>query len=302
MNKKNRLAGRFLPSRVYARWKWTVRFGLGVVPLVLFLAGALALYLAPGRYRSTVVFEYVGTRPLPEVVELLKSNNVFEIADDSAEMSKRMGVSRGTAFESFSKRLEISVNAASRMIELKVTDVQKELARDLAAALPKALDSYESTLLSHTILAQVNVLENSLTDAGDEVELKRLNLARLLTIRGDQETDPAARLDVDAARRDWEDAHSRVLATQARIGETKLQLPNPGKWVIVHSIPQISDRPVSGETDETMGTVILQSLATGLALALLAPYLLELAFPRRSRRRPTASEKWTEFSGVPEQI
>ncbi len=35
------------------------------------------------------------------------------------------------------------------------------------------------------------------------------------------------------------------------------------------------------KTGESQGAITLQSLGIGLAFALLAPYLLELAFPRR---------------------
>ncbi|RYD28072.1 MAG: hypothetical protein EOP87_20210, partial [Verrucomicrobiaceae bacterium] len=73
MAQKKRLAGRFLPSRVYARWKWTVRFGLSALPLILFLAGAFTLYLSPARYRSTAVFEYLGSRSPAEAAALLRS-------------------------------------------------------------------------------------------------------------------------------------------------------------------------------------------------------------------------------------
>jgi|GEM_PF-5355183 len=39
------ITGRFLPSRVYCRWKWTVRAGLTVVPMLVLLGGGLVLFL-----------------------------------------------------------------------------------------------------------------------------------------------------------------------------------------------------------------------------------------------------------------
>ena len=87
VNSKNRLAGRFLPSRVYARWKWTVRCGLCVVPLILFLAGSVVVYLQPGRYQSTTVFKYTGERPAAEVVALALSRSCRSCRRSTPESS-----------------------------------------------------------------------------------------------------------------------------------------------------------------------------------------------------------------------
>lgn len=61
------IRGRFLPSRVYSRWKWTVRFGLLIVPFLSFLAGGLTLYLTPGTYRSTTLIELENGPATPKV-------------------------------------------------------------------------------------------------------------------------------------------------------------------------------------------------------------------------------------------
>lgn len=285
MNKKNRLAGRFLPSRVYARWKWTVRFGLSALPVILFIAGSIQLYLEPNRYQSTVVFEYLGKRPLPEVEALLKSRNVFNITADNLELSKRLGIDRDTTYDSLSGRIETSVDAASGMVELKVTDTGKEIARDLADDLAKSLEAYEIKLAKHTLQARLDALENSVDEAGDEAEILRQNLVRLISIRGEDSGDTIAKLDLDAARHHWENAQNRVLDGQARIQEARLELTNPGKWVVVHSSPVISQSPVGKKGDESLGIVILKALGIGLGYALVIPYLLELAFPRRSRAK-----------------
>jgi len=173
MKSKERLAGRFLPSRVYARWIWTVRCGLCVVPLILFLEGSLVLYLSSSRYQSAAVFEYLGKRPLSEVEALLKSRNVFDIVADRMELSKRLKVSKGTAFDLVSPQLETSADAASNMIKVKATYSMKELARDLAAEFPRALESYESSLASEIVQSRIDALETSMINARDEAEASR---------------------------------------------------------------------------------------------------------------------------------
>ncbi len=299
MEPKKRLAGRFLPSRVFARWIWIVRFGLSVVPLILFLAGSLVLYFAPSRYQSSAVFEYLGKRPLPEVEALLKSRNIFDIAADRLELSKRLGVSKGTAFDLVSPQLETSLDAASGWIKLEATYSKSDLARDIAAELTKALESYESSLATRATETRINALETAVTDARDESDAKQQFLTRLISVRGYAPVDPIASLDVDAARHDWQNARARVLDAEAVLAEARLELANPGRWVEIHSVPQISDKAVGRDSDDSLGSVTLKALGAGLAFALLTPYLLELAFPRRLRGK-AASGEWHEMEPVRE--
>ena len=77
MDEGPQLAGRFLPCKIYVRWKWTLRFGLFAVPLIVFLIGGVLLYLAPTKYESKAVFEYHGPRTPVEAAALLKSRNVL---------------------------------------------------------------------------------------------------------------------------------------------------------------------------------------------------------------------------------
>jgi len=69
--------------------------------------------------------------------------------------------------------------------------------------------------------------------------------------------------------------------------------------VVIHSQPTISQEPVGKKAGETMGVIILQSLAVGVAFALSAPYLMELAFPRR-RLISARGSVWSEASDPPD--
>lgn len=281
MSIKNRLAGRFLPSRVYARWIWIVRFGLSALPLTLFIAGGVTYYLTPSRYESTAVFEYLGKRPSAEVAALLKSRGVIGPAVTSLSLTERLGLDSDSLSKMISKAIRTTVDSGTGMIELTVEDLQGELARDLAAELPKSLDAYEKSIASAEITVRLEAAEDSVTEGEDEANAKRQALARLISVRGDQAADPVSQLDLDAARGDWDHAYQRVLEGRAKAADARRELAALGKWVVIHSPPVISLDPVGRKPGESMGEIIGASLGVGLAFALLAPYLLELAFPRR---------------------
>jgi hypothetical protein len=298
MAKKKRLAGRFLPSRVYARWKWTVRFGLSVLPLIIFLSGATTLYLSQARYSSTTVFEYLGTRPAAEVTGLLESGNVVRPAVSSLDLVKRLMVDSDTAAGIVSKLTEASVDAENGLIRVEVTHTDKQLARDLAATLVTSLEDYEKSLVTAGIRKRLELAETELTASEDETEEKQEVLARLIALRGNDTQDPVARLDLDAARVGWEHARISSLDARSRIAALQRELANPGKWVAVHTPPVIPSTPVEPEKSWTY--FILSAIGTGLAFTLAVPYLLELAFPRVYRRGRNGEEPWTDEPGEPE--
>lgn len=272
-----------------------MRCGLCAVPLILFLAGSVVVYLQPSRYQSTAVFKYSGERPAAEVVALLKSRSVFDRAFEQAGMRQKLEISQDMAFEMMSHLMKSRVDPASGTIEVKVTHTRKEVARDLAAGLPKALDAYEAQLAEQELKNRWTAVRQSLIEVEDETEAKGHFLSKLISVRGETPADPAARVDIDAARADWENARKRVLEAEGK----KQALAESSKvrrtWVEVITAAQISDSPVVTDNDETMGAVILRSLGTGLGLALAVPYLLELLFPRvRRKKKPGRPAKYED--------
>ncbi len=290
MAQKNRLAGRFLPSRIYARWKWTVRFGLCAVPLLLFLEGGMALYFKPNRYESSAKFEYLGKRSLSEVEALLKSRNLLEISIRDHELTRVLSVDIDTAVDIVSDSLVTRLDLASGMFTVRIALTHRELARDLAASLPLSLEKYENKLASQNTKARLEVAEKSLSELEQSADEKQQMLSKIIATRGDQAADSIGRLDVDAARLNWEHAHQQVLAAQSKVLEFKRKLVNPEKWVTIHSQPQIAHKAVNKKGDKLFGAVVLQALGVGLAFALLIPYLLELAFPRQRRLREVTQD------------
>lgn len=303
MERKKRLAGRFLPSRVYARWKWTVRFGLSALPLMLLLAGCIVIYLTPSRYQSSIVFEYLGKRPPADVAALLKTNQVIDRAVKELELSKLMEISSETANEMVEDNMRVKVEPGTGFIELKVTDTRKEVARDLAAQMVDALEKHENFIATSAIELRKNELRQASRDAEDHAEEKLTDLTRLMKLNDGAEMDTLTQLAIDAARTDWEAAREQIREFQNQSARAERELANPGKWVAIMSQPSISYSAVKPKT--SFDDIIFRSLGIGLCFALLCPYLLELAFPQIYRPRPLKREEWEKemaeagFSEVP---
>lgn len=294
MEKKNRLAGRFLPSRVYARWVWTVRSCLVMLPVILFLSGALTLYLSAGRFKSSTTFESLGQRSLAEVAALLGSQNLLEDIHDRLDLGKRLGVDQETATTILRESTEVRLIPATRLMQVEVVMTPAELARDVAAEFPKALDAYEKSLADKAIQERIAHAEREVISAEDSAAMAEKDLARLVSLRGEASGDALAQLDVDAARTTWNHANTQLLDARSRVETLNRELATPRSWVALHSVAQISSTAVGPETENTLGWVVLRSFGIGLLCALGIPYLLELAFPRRFRKSAATTRTWQD--------
>lgn len=292
MNQKDRLIGRFLPSRVYARWVWPVRCALFVLPSILFLAGALVLFLAPSEFQSKTVFKYLGERSSDEVVSLLKSSRILDNVVDSLELSRRYNVDTDAAVAIIASASRIQFDPVSRLIEIKVTHTDKEDARNIASETVSALRSYEKQGMTTSLSSQIEDSERSATQSRDEAEIKKETLAKLIKVRADVLSDPVAQLDIDAARSDWESSLARTFELQNQINRLNQELASPRDWIEVHSEAEIPSSPIGKKADESLGTLIVRSLLIGLGCALTLPYLLELCIPRR----PFMKDKSTDVA------
>lgn len=301
MDESSQLAGRFMPSRVYARWKWTVRFGLFAVPLILFLAGGVVLYLTPTKYESKAVFEYRGSRTQMDAVLLLKSRNVLGDVVSALELTKRFDMDKESCVEVLTKVTETQVDPATGQIEVSVTHTQKEVACDVAAELTRALDRHESMLARDAINFRLDAAKRSVVAAEDEADARRKAFAQLVSVRGEQPADPVSRLDLDAARIDWEQVHRHAADLRMQVAEMERELSSVGKFVTVHSEPVIAQNRAGRKTEDSLAEVSLESLGYGLLYALLVPYLFELACPFHRRKfitpakkvAPVADDEWS---------
>ena len=284
MDEHLQLAGRFSPSKVYARWKWTVRFGLFAVPLILFLAGGMVLYLTPTKYESKAAFEYRGGHSPAEAAALLKSRNVLGDVVSTLELSKRFDLDRETCIEILTEVTETQVDPVTGQIEVGVIHAQKEVARDVAAELTRALDRYESTRARGAITLRLEAAKRSVVAAEDDADARRKAFVQLVAVRGEQPADPVSRLDLDAARINWEQVHRHAADLRIQVSEMERELASVGEFVTVHSEPVISQNRAGKKTEDSLAEVSLESLGYGLLFALLVPYLFELACPFHRRK------------------
>lgn len=308
MDESSQLAGRFLPSQVYARWKWTVRFGLFAVPLILFLAGGFVLYLEPALYESKAVFGYHGNRAPVEAAALLKSRNIQVEVCNALELHKQLDVDRETVVEILSKATETRLDPVTGLIEVSVTHPRKELARDVAAGLVKALERYEATLSRNSIELRLQALRLAIRDGEDEADARRKDLLQLIAVRGEAPADPASKLDITASRIEWEQECRRVADNKNRAAEMDLELSSLGRFTTIHTDPVISQTPAGKKSEDSLGELSLESLGYGLLFALLIPYLFELACPfHRGRIKqppgkataPDSIDEWSAPTGSP---
>ena len=225
----------------------------------------------------------------------MKSRSLFDRAYEQQGLRDKLDMYREAEFQGMTRFLKTRVDPASGNIEVKVAHTRKEVARDLAEGLPKALEAYEAQLAKQELQNRWTAERQSLIEVEDETEAKGNFLAKLISVRGDSPADPAARVDIDAARADWENARMRVLEAEGKERAVAESSRERRTWVEVITAAQISDSPVITDKDETMGAVILRSLGTGLGCALGIPYLLELLFPRvRKTRKPERPAKYEE--------
>jgi hypothetical protein len=275
--------GRFLPSRVYSRWKWTVRCGLMLVPFVMLLSGGIQIYLAAGKFRSCTLFELENGPSPREIVELVESRSVLERVVGHLELNERMRVDRDSAIEILKGNMTAKVVPDTRLVEIKVTLNIKEDARDAADDIPASLKQHLEAAEEEKIAGMLREIADLISEASDTAGEKATVLANLEKVHGPKPEDTAFALKHQRANRESLLADAEVERLRnlrsACITENLDERPK----LIVHSAPVISNSPVNPKGDE-LGELALRCLIVGLLCALLLPYLMELAFPPRRER------------------
>lgn len=275
------IRGRFLPSRVYNRWKWTVRFGLMLVPFVMLLSGGIEVYLSASKYRSSTLFELENGPPPREIVELVESRGVLERAVEFLKLGDRWSVDREAAITILKGAMTAGVMPDTRLVEIKVTLIGKNDARDAAEQIPVSLKAHLADAAAKKNAEKAREIDGLIREATDAAEEKATALATLEKVHGPKPEDSALAVKHQRASRESLLADAEVERLRnlrsACLAENLDELPK----LTVHSAPVISDSPVNRKGGD-LGELALRCLATGLLSALLLPYLMELAFPPRN--------------------
>lgn len=282
--------GRFLPSRVFSRWKWTVRFGLLIVPLLVFLSGGLVLFLSPNVYRSSCLFSHQNGPPPGEIVELLKSDKVLGIVVNNLELTEKLDLDSQNCTDILRESIKIRLVPDTRLLEISTDFRNKQLARDITGETPTALDQHLSQAAQEQFVFQIAEMKNILNDARDTAEEQAVALNRLLTTHAESLDEPVVATATERARRATLLADAEVERIQALIRTSKAERPGRLPHLTVHSDSKISEAPVDPRVGPDLNQLVVRSLIAGLLASLLLPYLLELAFPPRFSRPKTRPE------------
>lgn len=270
--------GRFLPSRTYSRWRWTVRFGLMTVPVVTLIFGLIELYLTPNQFQSTCVFSIPHGPQPEEIVTLASSRAVVGSVVDRLGIQKTIDCDKETALGAVTKKLEVKVIPGTQRIELTSEFSNKETARDIADEIPKSVLRHLTDGLEKDLAARKGKLANLVQEASDEAHQKAADLAKLQKIH-DGSTDESVRLIVDRAKRASILADSEVERLKNLMANEKLSTLGSLPRLDIATAPVIGDHASSPDVGKELGYLFGKSLLYGLIAALLLPYLFELALP-----------------------
>jgi uncharacterized protein involved in exopolysaccharide biosynthesis len=276
------IRGRFLPSRVYSRWKWTVRFGLLLVPFLIFLSGGLILFLTPDKYRSSTLFSLENGPPPREIVELIESRGVLERVVEQLELANQLNVDRDTAMGIVHEASSVKSVPDTNLVEITVTVTNKVRARDIAGQIPICLRDYLVEISQKKNKAKAGDLDQLIRDASDVADEKAAAVTNLEKVHGANPADTPVITTLERARRtsllaDAEVERLQNLRSECLAGNLET-LPR----LDVHSAPVISDTPFDPKIGLELNLLAAQSLVAGLIAALLLPYLMELASPPRA--------------------
>lgn len=276
--------GRFLASQVYARWRWTVRFGLMTVPVITLVFGLIELYLTPSKYQSTCVFSVVHG-PLPEeIAELARSREVVKRVVDRLNLQDALDCDKESALQIVTKKLDVKVIPGTPRIELKCELTRKEIARDVADEIPKQVLKHLSDGLEKDLALRKEKLAGLIREASDVADQKAADLAKIQKVH-EGSSDASVRQVVDRAKRASIVADSEVERLQNLLAEEKLENLGSLPRLDVASAAVISDSTSSPKVAKELGYLFGKSLVYGLIAALALPYLLELALPADSSPR-----------------
>lgn len=280
------IRARFLPSRIYSRWKWTVRSGLLLVPFFTFLTGGLLLYLTPTRYRSTALVEFENAPPAAELAGLLESRANLSQVIDELQLVNQLNLDRDTVIELLRETTDVRILPDTRLLEITVTFNQRDPARDIAGQLVRSLRDYLTGIVTAAGKAKADRLESLITNATDLAEQQATTVVKLEKLHGTAPAEAGVTTTIERARRAALLADAEVERLRSLHSDCLTQTIDELPRLIVHSEPVASQKPCSPQVGVAFSKLIGRSLLFGLLTALLLPYLLELAFPPQDRKHP----------------
>lgn len=277
--------GRFFASCVYRRWKWTVRFGLLIVPMLVFLSGGLILFLTPSKYESAALVEIRSGRSIEESMNLLKSSEVLKRVIEDLSLKQQFEVDHDTAVHMLRDIIGIKAVSGTQLIEISVNSTRSQLARDIALNIPESLIRMETEMASQDRAARTEKMDEVIRQASDLAAEKALPVRLMEDVHGQAPPEAGAVSELVRLRRASLMADAEVERLQVLRADLAAGSPEASPRLVIHSAPVISQSPSNPKIGPELNELILRSLISGLLVALLLPYLWELAFPEQDGRK-----------------
>lgn len=268
---------------VYARWKWSVRLGLMLVPFLVFLSGGITLFFTPNKYQSTTLFEFENGPPLHEIPELVVSQSNLDHVSNQLELSNRLNLDRDNIIEIIRKNSKCTVKPDTRLVELSMLHTTGTVARDVAEQIPLSLKIMLTENIRRKNEEKATAIKTLISEAEYEANKTAVDLANQEKVHGEQPSEASLLTKLERARKASLLADAEVDRLKALHTATLTDNIDTQPRLIVHSAPTIANTPHSPRMGEELAALTVRSLVIGLITALLLPYLLELAFPPRQQ-------------------
>lgn len=215
---------------------------------------------------------------------MCKSSTVLGQAVDDLELVNLLRLDHETAIRTLSENVDVKVIPDTRLIEISATFAHKEMARDVAAEIPRKLLKFEKKRVETAISEKIAKLDELILKARDTAAEKTVQVTRIGKIHGQDGIKNEAARELERARRASLIADADVERLLVLQSDAATSMLNSEPRMVIHTEPVIADSPCNPKVGPGLNDLALEALAAGIIVALLLPYLCELAFPLQNNR------------------
>ena len=196
---------------------------------------------------------------------------------DNLDLTSQWGVDTETAIQMLGGMVTTDKLGGTDLISIRVRFTDKEMARDIAAAVVRCYKEYRDEVDSREAERMLQELRKAVVAQEIIVEERRKELADLVRdkeLGGAQSEEPA--------KRDFEAEQEMFQRMKTKVAEEEIVRDGgPGESVIVHDEPVIALCPVSPNVLLNLLAGTALGLLLALPLGLLVAWVLERLAPKK---------------------
>ena len=265
---------------MFKRWWWVLLVMAGIGPVLGLLTAAVVTYVMPRQYESRAVIE---VKPRDSCgfywseADKIKCRNAFRKVIEKLDLTSQWGVDTETAIQMLGGMVTTDKLGGTDLISIRVCCTDKEMARDIAAAVVRCYKDYCDEIDTREVVITLQALKEAIAAQEKIVEERRKVLADLVRdkeLGGAQSEEPAKR-DFEAEQEMFQRMKAKVLE------EEIVRDGGPGERVIVHDEPVIALCPVSPNVLLNLLAGTALGLLLALPLGLLVAWALERLVPKK---------------------